>query len=117
MNELVGSYTKWGNVERTLLTDLPRLLSQFPQITAVAIFPQFKPETIFDIASKGGLVPAGLTRFVIPGRILRLNADLSRLKQDEPIQAKRSWFNEFLEEKLARSRLRYYEEPVILMDE
>ncbi|MCZ7672887.1 MAG: hypothetical protein M5U34_40080 [Chloroflexi bacterium] len=56
-------------------------------------------------------------RFVIPGRILRLNADLSRLKQDEPIQAKRSWFNEFLEEKLARSRLRYYEEPVILMDE
>lgn len=117
MNALVASYTKWGNVERTLLTDLPRLLSQFPQITAVAIFPQFQPETIFDVASQGNLVPAGLTRFVIPGRILRLNADLARLKQDEPIQAKRFWFNEFLEEKLARNRLRYYEEPVVLLDE
>ena len=117
MNALVASYTKWGNVERTLLTDLPRLLSQFPQITAVAIFPQFQPETIFDIASRGDLVPAGLTRFVIPGRILRLNADLARLKQDEPIQAKRFWFNEFLEEKLARNRMRYYEEPVVLLDE
>jgi threonine dehydratase/phosphoglycerate dehydrogenase-like enzyme len=117
MNDLVAAYTKWGNVERTLLTDMPRLLSQFPQITAVAIFPQFQPETIFDVASKGDLVPAGLTRFVIPGRILRLNADLARLKQDEPLQAKRFWFNEFLEEKLARSRLRYYEEPVVLLDE
>jgi len=117
MNDLVTAYTKWGNVERTLLTDLPRLLSQFPQITAVAIFPQFQPETIFNVASQGGLVPAGLTRFVIPGRILRLNADLSRLKQDEPLPAKRAWFNQFLEEKLARSRLRYYEEPVIILDE
>jgi L-serine kinase (ATP) / ParB family transcriptional regulator, heme-responsive regulator len=117
MNELVASYTRWGNVERTLLTDLPRLLVQFPQMTAVAIFPQFKPEYVFEVASQGGLVPAGLTRFVIPGRILRLNADLSRLKQEEPLPAKRAWFNQFLEEKLARSRLRYYEEPVILLDE
>lgn len=117
MNELVASYTRWGNVERTLLTDLPRLLVQFPQMTAVAVFPQFKPEMIFDVASRGELVPAGLTRFVIPGRILRLNADLSRLKQEEPLPAKRAWFNQFLEEKLAHSRLRYYEEPVILLDE
>jgi hypothetical protein len=117
MNDLVASYTRWGNVERTLLTDLPRLLTQFPQMTAVAIFPQFKPEMVFEVASQGGLVPAGLTRFVIPGRILRLNADLSRLKQDEPLPVKRAWFNQFLEEKLAHSRLRYYEEPVILLDE
>ncbi|MFQ5419793.1 MAG: pyridoxal-phosphate dependent enzyme, partial [Anaerolineae bacterium] len=117
MNALVAGYTAWGNVERTLLTDLPRLLAQFPQMTAVAIFPQFRPETVFDVASQGKLLPAGLTRFVIPGRILRLNAELARLKNDESLTAKRAWFNRFLEEKLARSRMRYYEEPVILLDE
>ena len=117
MNELVASYTHWGSVERTLLTDLGRLLGQFPQMTAVAVFPQFKPETVFDVASRGELLPAGLTRFVIPGRILRLNADLARLKQDEPLAAKRAWLNQYLEEKLARSRLRYYQEPVVLLDE
>jgi phosphoglycerate dehydrogenase-like enzyme len=117
MNELVASYTDWGRVERTLLTDLPRLLAQFPDMTAVAIFPQFKPETVFSVASRGDLLPAGLTRFVIPGRILRLNAELERLKKDEPLAEKRAWFNQFLEEKLARSRLRYYQEPVILLDE
>ncbi len=117
MNGLVAAYTAWGEVERTLLTDLSRLLAQFPQMTAVAVFPQFKPADVFDAASQGNLLPAGLTRFVIPGRILRLNANLERLKRDEPLPAKRAWFNQFLEEKLARSRLRYYQEPVILLDE
>ncbi|MCI0395763.1 MAG: hypothetical protein L0332_12230 [Chloroflexi bacterium] len=117
MNTLVAAYTGWGSVERTLLTDLGRLLGQFPDMVAVAVFPQFRPETVFDVASRSELLPAGLTRFVIPGRILRLNADLARLKQDEPLAAKRAWFNHFLEDKLARSRLRYYQEPVILLDE
>lgn len=117
LNALVATYIQWGHVERTLLTDLPRLLGQFPDMTAVAIFPQFKPETVFEVASQGRLLPAGLTRFVIPGRILRLNAKLARLKSDKPLQAKRAWFNRFLEKKLARSRLRYYQEPVILLDE
>ena len=42
---------------------------------------------------------------------------LCREKGDEPLLAKRAWFNQFLSEKLARSRLRYYQEPVILLDE
>jgi threonine dehydratase/phosphoglycerate dehydrogenase-like enzyme len=117
MNALVASYTTWGEVERTLLTDLARLRAQFPQMVAVAVFPQFAPEDVFSGASQGELLPAGLTRFLIPGRILRLNADLHRLKQDEPLATKRAWLNQFLEEKLARSRLRYYQEPVILLDE
>ena len=117
MNDLVDAYTMWGEVERTLVTDLPRLLAQFPNLQAVAVFPQFKPEEVFDAARAGNFLPAGLTRFVIPGRILRLNADLHRLKADEPLAAKRAWFNRFLADKLARSRLRYYQEPVILLDE
>jgi hypothetical protein len=117
MNELVANYSEWGSVERTLLTDLPRLLGQFPTMAAVAVFPQFRPETVFDVATQGRLLPAGLTRFVIPGRILRLNADLDRLKRVEPISAKRAWLNRFLEDKLARSRMRFYQEPVVLLDE
>lgn len=117
MNALVDTYTRWGTVERTLLTDLGRLLAQFPQMVTVAVFPQFRPETVFSVASRGDFLPAGLTRFVIPGRILRLNADLARLKKEEPLATKRQWFNQFLEDKLARSRLRYYQEPVVLLDE
>jgi threonine dehydratase len=117
MNSLVDAYNAWGSVERTLLTDAERLLAQFPRLVAVAIFPQFAPADVFDAAARDDLLPAGLTRFVIPGRILRLNADLERLRRDEPLAAKRAWFNEFLGGKLSRSRLRYYQEPVVLLDE
>jgi hypothetical protein len=117
LNNLVDTYSRWGDVERTLTTDLPRLMAQFPQLQAVAVFPQFRPEDVFDAATGGQFLPAGLTRFIIPGRILRLNADLGRLKADEPFSAKRAWFTNFLSEKIARSRLRFYEEPVILLDE
>lgn len=117
MNALVDAYNEWGVVERTLLTDIDRLLPQFPDLVAVAIFPQFAPEEVFDAATEGNLLPAGLTRFVIPGRILRLNADLERLKRDESLVEKRAWFDEFLSGKLSRSRLRVYQEPVVLLDE
>jgi D-3-phosphoglycerate dehydrogenase len=117
INDLVDTYSRWGDVERTLTTDLPRLLAQYPQMQAVAVFPQFQPEDVFDAASCGQLLPAGLTRFVIPGRILRLNADLRRLKADESFSAKRAWFSRFLADKIARSRLRFYQEPVVLLDE
>lgn len=117
MNGIVDTYNAWGVVERTLLTDIDRLLAQFPRLVAVAVYPQFNPEDVFDAAAAGNLLPAGLTRFVIPGRILRLNADLARLKEDEPLAEKRAWFNEFLAGKLSRSRFRVYQEPVILLDE
>jgi hypothetical protein len=117
MNAIVDTYNAWGVVERTLLTDTDRLAAQFPRLVAVAVFPQFSPEDVFDAAAADDLLPAGLTRFVIPGRILRLNADLERLKRDEPLAAKRAWFNDFLAGKLARSRLRVYQEPVTLLDE
>ncbi|MDX1663580.1 MAG: NAD(P)-dependent oxidoreductase [Candidatus Promineifilaceae bacterium] len=117
MNRVVNTYNEWGNVERTLLTDLSRLRGQFPEMQALAIFPQFAPAEVFQAASEGRLLPAGLTRFIIPGRVLRLNADLKRLKADEPLASKRAWFNQFVAAKLARSRLRYYEEPVVLLDE
>lgn len=117
MNAVVDTYNAWGQVERTLLTDLDRLTSLFPRLAAVAIFPQFAPSDVFDAAAAGRLLPAGLTRFVIPGRILRLNAELSKLKADEPLEAKRAWFESFLASRLSQSRLRYYQEPVILLDE
>ena len=117
MNGIVDTYNAWGVVERTLLTDMDRLLAQFPHLVAVAVYPQFQPEEVFDAAAEGNFLPAGLTRFVIPGRILRLNADLGRLKRDEPLAEKRAWFNEFLAGKMSRSRFRAYQEPVVLLDE
>ncbi len=117
LNALVAAYTRWGSVERTLQADLQRLTGLFPRLRALVVFPQFSPETVFSVAARGELMPAGLTRFIIPGRILRLNLDLEQLRREEPLASKRAWFEQFLADKLARSKLRYYQEPVILLDD
>ena len=117
MKEMVTHYTASGKVERTLLADHGRLIAQFPDMIAAAVYPQLKPEEVFTAAGRGDRLPAGLTRFVISGRILRLKASLERLKRDEPLSAKRAWLNRLLADRLATSRLRYYQEPVVLLDE
>ena len=116
MNDVVNAYTRWGDVERTLLTDIERLMGQFPEMATLAIFPQFKPEEVFNVAKHERLLPAGLTRFVIPGRVLQLNVAMELLKSADSLSIKRAWLNKYLAEKLARSHIRYYDEPVILID-
>ena len=117
LNDVVEAYGEWGNVERTLTTDVALLASQFPDLVALVVFPRFTPQTILELAEQGRTVPAGITRFVIPGRILRLNAPLAKLAADESLAEKQAWLDELIREKLLERQVRYYEEPVVLLDE
>jgi hypothetical protein len=117
LNDVVEAYGQWGNVERTLSNDMDVLASQFANLAALVIFPRFSPQMIFALADQGWTVPAGITRFVIPGRILRLNAPLAKLAADEPLAAKQAWLDSLIRGKLRDRKVRYYEEPVVLLDE
>jgi phosphoglycerate dehydrogenase-like enzyme len=116
-NELVNRYGAWGEVERTLVTDVETLRSQHHDLVGLVVFPQFTPEMIMRLVGRGRLLPAGITRFVAPGRILRLNAPLSVLASAEPLSKKREWLDQLVQSKLAGRGVRYYQEPVVLLDE
>jgi len=117
LDELVSGYGAIADVDRTLHTDVDRLRTQFPHFAGLFVYPQFSSDVVLHLASIGQRLPAGLTRFVIPGRILRLNAPLSILRSDWSLEEKRDWLDGVVEEKMAERRLRYYEEPVVLLDE
>jgi hypothetical protein len=117
LNRLVETYGQWGPVERTLTTDAALLTAQYPDLAAQIRFPRFTLEQVLALAAHGRTVPAGITRFIIPGRILRLNAPLDRLAADEPLAAKQQWLADFIRDKIAGRQVRYYEEPVVLLDE
>lgn len=117
LNHVVAAYGEWGDVERTLVTDMELLASQLDRLAALVSFPRFTIQTILELAAHGRTVPAGITRFIIPGRILRLNAPLTKLAEDEPLALKRQWLNEFIHAKLLARQVRSYEEPVVLLDE
>lgn len=117
LNAFVAGYIEVGRVSRTLNTNLAMLKSEVPEISLLVIFPQFTLEDVLQAAVSDHLLPAGITRFLIPGRVLRLHASLERLRADEPLASKNAWLNQLLADKLARRRVRYYQEPVFLLDE
>lgn len=115
--ELVDAYGAWGDVGRTLDTDMDALRSQHPDLAGLFVYPQFSPDIVVQAASRGRLLPAGITRFMIPGRILRLNAPLDMLAAGASFSAKADWLDQLVEEKVTNRGVRYYEEPVMLLDE
>jgi phosphoglycerate dehydrogenase-like enzyme len=115
--ELVDAYGAWGDVGRTLDTDLDALTTQYPDLAGLFVYPQFSPEIVIQVAERSRLLPAGITRFLIPGRILRLNAPLDMLAAGVAFSVKADWLDRIVEEKLANRGVRYYEEPVMLLDE
>ena len=115
--DLVDAYGAWGDVGRTLDTDLDALSAQYPDLAGLFVYPQFSPEIVLQVAERGRLLPAGITRFLIPGRILRLNAPLDVLAAGVSYTAKADWLDRIVEEKLANRGVRFYEEPVMLLDE
>jgi hypothetical protein len=63
------------------------------------------------------LFPAGLTRFVVSPRALRLNFPLSVLAGDEPIEEKQRTLSEWIRERVGGRHVRYYAESTFLFDE
>ncbi len=117
LKEIVTAYTEIGSVTRTLNTDLATLRTEAPDLCALIIFPQFTLRDVLDAALNDAVLPAGITRFLIPGRVLHLNVSLDRLRSDESLARKNAWLNKTLAEKLTHRKVRYYQEPVILLDE
>jgi hypothetical protein len=117
LNKLTEAYIGLGQVTRTLNSDITSLQHEFPDLTALVVFPEYTVEQVLQIAQAGRVLPAGITRFIIPGRVLRLNAELRHLKSDQPLSEKNEWLHQLLMDKLSQNKIRYYQEPVYLLDE
>ncbi|MBC8506651.1 MAG: hypothetical protein ISR58_12760 [Anaerolineales bacterium] len=117
LNEFVSDYTEIARIERTLNTDKSELANEVDDLSALVIFPQFSIKDVLLAALNGQLLPAGITRFVIPGRVLRLHADMEYLRSGESLTRKNAWLDRLLADKMTRRRVRYYQEPVFLLDE
>jgi phosphoglycerate dehydrogenase-like enzyme len=118
LNTLTDTYIKTaGQVTRTLNHNMATLRQEYPDLAALVIFPKYTVEQVLQIAQAGRTLPAGITRFIIPGRVLRLNVELKPLKSDRSLSQKNEWLYQLVMEKLSTGQVRYYEEPVYLLDE
>jgi phosphoglycerate dehydrogenase-like enzyme len=117
LNKLTDIYIQASHVSRTLHDDIDILLNEFPDLTGVVAFPVFKLDQILQITEAGNVMPAGITRSIISGRVMRLNAALEYLKSDRDLDEKNKWLYDLVMEKLSNDQARYYAEPIYLLDE
>ena len=117
LNKLTNAYIEASYVTRSTHGDLIQLKKEYPDMAALVVFPKYEPRQVIQIARSGRALPAGITRFLIPGRVMRLNANLDMLKSPTPLKEKNRWLYDFTLAKLADDRARYYQEPVYLFDE
>jgi hypothetical protein len=117
LNHVVAAYEGKGEMYRVAHTDVERLIAEHGRLSALVVFPRYRPEEILQIALNGSKLPMGITRHIIPGRALRINIPLDLLESDQRLEEKNTWLDEWLKKRMRERRVRYYQEPVFLFDE
>jgi hypothetical protein len=117
LNHLVAAYEGKGEMYRVGHTDVERLVAEHGRLSALVVFPRYRPEEIQRVALNGSKLPMGITRHIIPGRALRINIPLDMLESNQPLEEKNAWLDEWIKDKTRDRHVRFYQEPVFLFDE
>lgn len=116
LGRLVGLYAGTSETYRTDNWDVEGMSHEFGRGTVV-IFPPFGKGDVLKLATGGMRLPAGITRHLIPGRVLRLNVPLAWLLSPEGIAIKQSRLDQTVEARWRAHEVRHYAEATYLFDE
>jgi len=117
LNQVVAAYEGRGEMYRVAHTDVERLHAEHGRLSALFVFPRYRPDEIRRLALNGAKLPMGVTRHIIPGRALRINIPLDVLRCNDPLERKNAWLDEWMKAKMRERHVRFYQEPVFLFDE
>jgi hypothetical protein len=90
---------------------------RFPEWSAVVEFPALTVDDVIRAALGADLLPAGITRFVVPDRALRLNFPIDELRSPRGTEEKQAALDSALAERAGQGRIRRYQEPVVILDD
>lgn len=82
---------------------------QYPKENIVVIFPTFTPQQVIESAKSGVLLPTGITRHLVKGRVLNINLPLSLFDDKKSLEEQ----NRQQDKLLLQKRSRLYEEATI----
>lgn len=117
LNTLVDTYKERGILHRVMADNMEEARRLYPNVTGLIVFPKYDACEVIDLAREGELLPTGLTRHLIQGRVLRVNYPLSELRSNEPLEIKNIRLQEWLRRKLSSKEMRFYGETTYLFDE
>ena len=82
---------------------------------ALLFYRRFSPGELAEVVDREEVLPAGITRFPVPERVLNVRYPLALLEGGET-SVRNAELRGFVEESLEKNRVRYYAEPVVLFE-
>ncbi len=109
--EAVRVYQRNAKLYRTALAEPEEVWTLYPEAIALVLFPHYHPADIYAAAQPDAHIPPGVSRHIIHGRALQVNYPMMLLRDTMMTLAdKNAQLTRWLQEKLAKRKLRYYAE-------
>lgn len=117
LHNIVNIYKTRASLDRTSQTRINSFRGVHENLTALIIFPHFKIRTVLKLAGRKVVLPTGITRFTVSPRALHLNYPLHELSSGKPIEYKKNYLKQWIEERVKNKNVRLYSEATFLFDE
>lgn len=117
LHATVNAYKTCASLDRTSQTLIEPFRDIHKDLTALIIFPRFKIRTLLKLAGRKIVLPTGITRFTVSPRALHLNYPLHELSSGKPIEYKREYLKQWVDERVKKKGVRLYAEATFLFDE
>jgi putative CocE/NonD family hydrolase len=93
------------------------IFEHFKNSSAINLIPRFDKKEILDLVQKGILLPFGVTRFIVPNRVLGLEISCLVLSAQTPLSEKNLFLKELLAYRIKTKKAKFYQESVTLFNE
>ncbi len=118
MNAIMDSYRSRARMDRTAQRTVEQLIKLYPTLSGLIFTSKMPIAHLTTLVSQGQLIPAGVTRFSISPRALRVNLPLAILENAHmTLQEKNDALDDFIQARFEKKGVRYYAEETVLYDE
>ena len=117
LQRVVDTYQGRGEIRRLADSTSEEVFRGYQGRAALIAFPRYQPWEIIRLATNQARLPAGVTRFLISGRVLHLNISLKLLRAKTPLEEKNERLRGLVEGRVENGAVRFYQEPVYLLDD
>lgn len=117
LNIILERIRKYARLDRTHHNDHDRLRDLYPDLAGLIEFPCYEFDEIVELAESRQMIPAGITRFLISPRALRVNYRISDLRSDRSLTEKNENLMRWTQERVSQKGVRVYNETTIMFDE
>jgi hypothetical protein len=107
-----------GKIVRIHYTEVGESLRKDSSVFMANIFPSYSKEELIRFAQSGIRLPAGITRHIVPGRVLGFEMQTSFLRSHKiSVHKKNELLQKMLEQKIVQNNMRFYPESVFVFND